>query len=204
MTPLFSRAMPPLIAAATLFLAQSAMSSTTFLLDLRGQATHEVNAWECSPSPCSGGGPRLEPVTFDWLGALTLVTADDADGVYYGGLEYPDGELLSLSLESNLDDFDRPFTASAVVVGGHVVALDAYFENSPVKFVLADMTAFYDQPPMPHFGETRGTAIVTNVPEPSTWLLMVLGLAGVAVATRRRRDRHAVQITFLRAPAQVS
>jgi PEP-CTERM motif len=185
MKTLFARAMPPLMAAASLFLAQGAMSSTTFLLDLRGQATHEVNAWECSPSPCSGGDPRLEPMTFDWLGVLTLVTADDADGVYHGGLEYPDGELLSLSLESNLDDFDRPFTASAVLADGQVVALDAYFENSPVRFVLEGMTAFYDQPPMHHFGETRGTAIVTNVPEPSTWLLMALGLGGVACARRR-------------------
>jgi hypothetical protein len=186
MKTLLSRAVPSLLAAALLFPLQGALASTTFLLDLRGQARHEVNAWECSPSPCSGGDPRLEPVTFDWLGVLTLVTADDADGVYHGGLQYPDGELLSLSLESNLEDFNRPWTASAVLAGGQVVALDAYFENSPVKFVLADMTAFYDQPPMPHFGETRGMALVTNVPEPSTWLLMALGLGGVACARRRR------------------
>jgi hypothetical protein len=186
MNTLLSRLVPSLMAALMAFLVHGAMASTTFLLDVRGQATHEVDAWECYPSSCSGGDPRLEPVTFDWIGVLTLVTADDEDGVHYGGLQYPDGTLLSLSLDSNLEDFGRPFTATAVVAGGQVVSLDAYFENSPTKLVLADMTALYDQPYMHHFGPTHGTAIVTNVPEPSTWLLMALGLGGVAFVRRRR------------------
>jgi hypothetical protein len=182
-----SRPVSYLLAATLLFLAHGAVASTTFLLDLRGQATHQVDPWECSPYPCSGGDPRLQPVTFDWIGVLTLVTADDEDGTYYGGLQYHDGELLSLSLDSNLEDFNRPWTATAVVAGGQIVALDAYFENSPNKLVLADLTAFYDHPHTHHAGPTRGTAIVTNVPEPSTWALMALGLGAVALATRRRR-----------------
>jgi hypothetical protein len=175
-----------LLAAALLLLAQSALASTTFLLDLRGQATHEKDGWECL-SCTDPNDPRLQPVTFAWVGVLTLVTADDENGVYSFGSGSPGGDLVSLSLQSNLYDFDDPWAATAVVSDGQIVSLDAYFEESPIKLWLAGMTASYDQPPMHHFGPTRATAIVTNVPEPSTWALMALGLGAMTFATRRRR-----------------
>lgn len=81
MKTLHTRLRACLAAAASLCFSLAATASTTFLLDLQGQGTHEVNAWECFPSPCSAGDPRLEPVTFPWTGVLTLVTADD-DGLY--------------------------------------------------------------------------------------------------------------------------
>lgn len=180
-----SHTLPRLLAALLLCVAQGALSAT-FLLDLRGQATHEVDPWECYPYPCSGGDPRLEPVTFDWIGVLTLVTADDEDGIYRWSFNPSQSDILSLSLDSNLEDFNRPWAVTAVVAGGQIVALDAYFENSPNKLVLADLTAFYDHPHTHHSGPTRGTAIVTNVPEPATWSLIALGLGAVALAARRR------------------
>ena len=176
-----------LLAATLLFLAHGAVASTTFLLDLRGQATHEVDAWECYPGPCSAGDPRLQPVTFDWIGVLTLVTADDEDGIYRWSFNPSESDILSLSLDSNLEDFDRPWAATAAVAGGQIVDLDAYFENAPNTFILADMTAFYGHPHTHHAGPTHATAIVTNVPEPSTWLLMALGLGVITLARRRIR-----------------
>jgi PEP-CTERM motif len=204
MTSLLSRAVPSLLAAALLLPMQGALASTTFLLDLRGQATHHVNMWECLPLCQNYPDPLLEDQIFDWIGVLTLVTASGANGVYTGGRVAPDGDLLAMSFESNLYDFGNPYTASATILDGQVVALQAYFEDAPIKLRLSGMTATYEQPPFHHFGDTRAVAIITNVPEPSTWALLALGLGGVAIATRRRRDRHSVQITFLRAPAHVS
>jgi hypothetical protein len=178
-----SRPLSYLLAATLLWLTQSAVASTTFLLDLRGQAMHEVNAWECYPSSCSYGDPRLQTVHFEWTGLVTLVTSSEADGVYTGS------DILSLSVDSQsfrLSDFDDPWAATAVVSAGQIVALDAYFEDSPVKLWLTGMTATYDQPDLHHIGRTQGTALVTNVPEPSTWALMALGLGAVALAARPR------------------
>jgi hypothetical protein len=188
-----SRPVSYLLAATLLFLAHGVVASTTFLLDLRGQGVHEVNAWECSPSPCSGGDPRLETVEFDWFGLVTLVTNNGADGIYttrniWDGT-YTGSDILSLSVDSQstrIPDFDDPWVASAVVSGGQIVSLDAYFEDSPVKLWLAGMTATYDQPDLHHVGRTHASALVTNVPEPSTWALMALGLCAVAFAAGRR------------------
>jgi PEP-CTERM motif len=171
-----------LLAATLLWLTQSAVASTTFLLDLHGQGTHEVNAWECNPS-CSYGDPRLQTVHFEWTGLVTLVTSDGADGVYTGS------DIVSLSVDSQstrLPDFDDPLTATAMVAAGQVVSLRAYFDDAPVTLWLTGMTATYDQPDLHHFGRTHATALVTNVPEPSTWALMALGLCAVAFAGRRR------------------
>lgn len=172
-----------LLAVSVLFLTQHAVASTTFLLDLRGQGVHEVNAWECYPSSCSYPDPRLEPVHFEWLGLVTLVTSGEADGFYTGS------DIVSLSVDSQstrVPDFNDSWAATAVVSGGQIVALDAYFEDSPVKLWLSGMTATYDQPDLHHFGRTHATALVTNVPEPSTWALMALGLCAVAFAARPR------------------
>lgn len=174
-----------LLAATLLWLTQSAAASTTFLLDLHGQGTHEVNAWECYPSSCSYGDPRLQPVHFEWIGLVTLVTSGEADGVYTGS------DILSLSVDSQsprISDFGDSWAATAVVSAGQIVSLDAYFEDAPVKLWLTGMTATYDQPDMHHFGRTHATALVTNVPEPSTWALMALGLCAVGFAARRRRS----------------
>jgi PEP-CTERM motif len=175
-----------LLAATLLWLTQSAVASTTFLLDLRGQGIHEVNAWECYPSSCSYDDPRVQPVHFDWTGLVTLVTSSGVDGVYM------DSDILSLSVDSqsnHIPDFDDPWRSSAltaVVSGGQIVSLYAYFEDSPVNLWLTGMTATYNQPDLHHVGRTNATAIVTNVPEPSTWALMALGLCAVAFAGRRR------------------
>jgi hypothetical protein len=214
MTTFSSRSV--LLATTLLLLAQSAIAATTFLLDLRGQATHEKDGWECL-SCTDPNDPRLQPETFEWVGVLTLVTTDDEDGIYYGGGMHPGGEILSLSLDSNLYDFVNPWAATAVVSDGQVVSLDAYFEDFPIKLWLAGMTATYGQAHVHHFGPTYATAIVTNVPEPSSWALMALGLGAAAVAMRRRAllaqesavastaaTLQSVQITFLRAPAQLS
>jgi hypothetical protein len=42
----------------------------------------------------------------------------------------------------------------------------------------------------PNFGGGEIRAWITPVPEPGTWALMALGLAGVAAAARRRRSAH--------------
>jgi PEP-CTERM motif len=181
MNALFARAVPPLVAALLLSLAQTALASSTFVLELTGQGTHWKDGWECIV--CTDpGDPRLQPVSFEWLGVLTVVTTSDADGIYTGD------NILSLSLDSNLEDFDRPWLASATVEDGLIVSLNVYDENSPVKLWIAGLSATYDQPGLHHYGRTQARGIVTNVPEPSTWSLMALGGGLLTWMTRRRRS----------------
>jgi hypothetical protein len=170
-----------------LLIAHSAVAAATFVLDLRGQATHWKDGWECIV--CTDpNDPRLQPVTFDWVGLVTVTLTGEEDGVYSGGLAIYGGDFLSLSVDTNIDHFDAPYGASAVVSGGQIVAIDAYFENPPTRLILTGMTAIYDQPHLHHYGPTHATAIITNVPETSTWALMAVGLCAVGFWTRRLRS----------------
>jgi PEP-CTERM motif len=180
MNALFARALPPLAAALLLSAAQAAQANATFVLDLTGQGIHWKSGWECIV--CTDpNDPRLQPDRFAWRGVLTVVTTSDADGIYTGD------SILSLSLDSNLEDFERPWAASATVEDGLIISLNVYDENSPVKLQIADMSATYDQPDLHHYGRTQATGIVTNVPEPSTWSLMAVGGGLLTWMTRRRR-----------------
>ena len=180
-----SRYFARLLLWVTLLFASHTGSAATFVLDLRGTATHWPDYWECIT--CLPEDPRLKPRTFDWVGVVTVSLTGEEDGVYSGGLVNQGGDFLSLSVDTNIEHFEVPWAATAVVSDGQIVSLDAYFEHPPIRLALIGMTALYDQPPLHHYGPTRATAIITNVPEASTWALMAVGLGAVVFTARQHR-----------------
>lgn len=68
----------------------------------------------------------------------------------------------------------------------------SYF--SPLGYAGVGSWLVYDAgvEPLPSLSRVAGLSVVTPIPEPSTYALMVVGLLGVAAATHRRRAAAAV------------
>jgi len=177
--------------ALALCLVGQALGNETFWFKVTGSAVHTLNWWECE---CDNPGTR----TFPWSGAMHITTTSDADGVYTGN------DLLAVALNTNLatfsidgngfgGDLSRGGPLFVTLAGGEVTSIlgNVEYGRGPYAYVDFDDTAlhYFDEGDNHHVGPTEGRAIYTAVaiPEPSTYALVIMGLALVVVLARRRR-----------------
>ncbi|CAM5794911.1 PEP-CTERM sorting domain-containing protein [Rhizobacter fulvus] len=162
----------------------------TYALGFSGSGSFLPSGFECSPI-CT-------PTTFPWTGAVTLTTSSAADGVY------TDADLPNFNFQSSFGGFSSfntdgfgagsfygPSSVTATVADHTVTGISARFWTSPwTVFTLTGLNVQLQDGldfggyPAHHAGLVNATAVLTPVPEPSTWALMMLGLAG-AVGIRR-------------------
>lgn len=120
-------------------------------------------------------------------------------GSLFGGLSLSANGVLSPDMEAQLDEQSLTDTAFATYYNGSNGVANVrfnYYFNAEV------LSYFYDLPPVePPYDPDwppidppvdPGLPPVTPaIPEPSTYALMLLGLAGIAVAARQRRRQQA-------------
>jgi hypothetical protein len=178
----------------TVGLCQAAIGQTNYLLSLTGSGTRIEDGSFCYPQApnwpaCS------QPQAVTWEGTLTVTTIGAADGTYSGK------DLLAVSLSSSLSNFwtdgdnSNHFAltkapVSVTVVDGLVSSLDFSFAPGPYEqFHFGGLSAsyFYGGGGCHHCGSTYASATLAPIPEPSTYAMMVIGLAALAYVARRRR-----------------
>ena len=166
----------------------SARADATFLFSLSGeQETHGC----ANPPSCT-----LDFVT-PWMGKLTVVLDTGADGAY------GNADLVSFDLASNLGSIHEPivapipFDASFIVAGGKLTAIGAHYYDPTVPDDLTTfngMNVYVNNPAHFFTPPVTGTAILTPVPEPGIWAMLLCGLAlAVGGARMPRRERAARQ-----------
>ena len=161
-----------------IFLApRSAHANATFEFALSGQLQQQEG---CGDPGCTVPGV----VVFPWTGALTVVLDSGADGVY------DSTDLVSFVMDSNCCSVDEPgidsipFVASFTVAGGRLTSIDATSLDATFPVVVttfSGLTVSYFQPPIFFTPETTGQAVLTPVPEPAAWAMLVLGLVLVGM-----------------------
>jgi hypothetical protein len=176
-----------LLAAAAIF-ANSASADESYVLSVNGKGVHALDAYECPGTICP---LDQQVVSFDWGGLLTVVVNSDAAGTFTGSqvvslaFERSMGLVSSFSSQS-LFGFSGP--PSVTVSDGEVTSIDAYLPYSPYqKVTFSGLSVQYFEPSQHHYGSTTATAVLAPVPEPSTWLLLICGLAAIATTSRRHR-----------------
>jgi PEP-CTERM motif len=188
-----------LLMAVALCAAGSAWGSPTqFVFDVNGSGFETYGAADtvhCPGGVCSTTGEAL-----NWTGTLTVVTDDNADGIYG-----TDG-LVSITLDSSLGDFTAhgaidPFLQVGQIVtlaGGQVTALEGGY-NTPdhlTTFMFDGRFGidFSSVAACDQCDFSSATAVLTPasitaaVPEPSTYALMLAGLGVAGFVARRRRS----------------
>ena len=131
---------------------------------------------------------------YPWTGKLTVVLDSGADGTY------DNADMVSFDLVSTCCTFHEPtvtpipFFASFIVADGRLTSISAAYYDPIIPIVVTrfdGLTVSYDQPLIDFTPPTVGTAVLTPVPEPAGWAMLLFGLAWMA---RARIDRtHAMR-----------
>lgn len=143
---------------------------------------------------------------------------DSYVGTYPGGLSIHLNGYAWSARDEELDGEDRPYCVGVYCSSAPFV----YFHGNQITGVFADDPLLPTFSPVPAFGLEGATfsifntdlygntstpqgfrgvwdladAVVTGVPEPSTWAMLLLGLLGVgAMLRRRRRPARLAQIS---------
>ena len=149
----------------------------------RASATFEFNL--------SGQFDQLSTpeVIFPWTGKLTVVLDSGADGTY------DNADMVSFDLVSTCCTFHEPtvtpipFYASFIVADGRLTSISAAYYDPIIPVVVTrfdGLTVSYDQPLIDFTPPTVGTAVLTPVPEPAAWAMLLFGLALVVGARINR------------------
>ncbi|HUG21885.1 PEP-CTERM sorting domain-containing protein [Piscinibacter sp.] len=189
------------IALASCF-AAPASANESFLFKVTGSVVHSVDWWECE---CDIGEE-----TSPWTGWMQVTTSGASDGTYTGD------DLLDLTLNTNWASFsvdgngfgDSILNAwvSVTLLSGDVVSIDGSVEYGVgpyelVKFESDRLRYVFEG--AHHIGPSEGTAIFTAIPEPSTYALLLAGLA-VVVGSARRRRTTSEEVPRVHAPRGVA
>jgi hypothetical protein len=177
--------MKKLLTAALCLTSIGAWADTTYVLDLTGSGVWTPYCGVCGDPPLPPY-PGPEPET--WDGTLTITLTSDSDGVF-------SGQSLSAEFESNLMDISSDLFAfsggaTATVQDGQVTSFMAnlWFPNATYyKVNFSGLSANYEisNAWCHHCGNGFGSGTLAPVPEPSTWALMLGGLALLGVAHLR-------------------
>lgn len=159
-----------------------ARANATFQFALSGELAAQVG---CGDPSCTTPGE----VVFPWTGKLTVVLDTAADGVY------DNSDLVSFDLASTCCTFHEPaftplpFFASFTVADGQLTSIDAVYYDPTywdIVTTFGGLSVSYFQPLIFFTPVTTGSAVLTPVPEPATWAMLVAALA-LAAALRRRQ-----------------
>ena len=180
----------------------SARANATFQFILSGQLDQ---IYGCPDSSC--GSPPDH--SYPWTGTLTVVLDSGADGMY------DNADMVSFDLVSTCCTFHEPtvtaipFLANFTVADGKLTSISAAYYDPIVPIVVttfSGLTVGYDQPLIDFTPPTVGTAVLTPVPEPAAWAMLLFGLALAAVGARINRSdalrKAVVPKTILSSAAQ--
>ena len=160
------------LVVAALLGSGSARADATFRFAVSGQFDEQ-----------DGSGDVLYP----WTGQLTVVLDSGADGTY------GNADLVSFDMVSTNVDFVEPsvtpipFIADFTVADGQLTSIDAVYYDPVFPIVVTSfggLTVSYDQPLIYFSPPTVGTAVLTPMPEPGAWAMLLFGLALAAVGSR--------------------
>ena len=138
----------------------------------------------------NGSGTQTDvPHALDWTGTLTIVTDSAADGLYAFG------SLVSFDFESSLGSFVTdgavdPFLQvgeEVTVANGRVTGIEGgYSPDHYARFFFDGLSARLTVSDCDACNLLSASAVLTPVPEPGPYVLMLSGLAVVGWARRRR------------------
>jgi hypothetical protein len=166
-------------------------AAETYTLPYIGTSRHTIDAWECGEFPgyCHTIAPGVvltDPYYSVWTATLTLTTPGD------GGGTFSDMSGATLRMDDPARSVDGLLfgSFSAVVDSSGVESIIgtmriATFTEQTYVFDGVNITA--DTPAVHHSGETYSVGAVGAVPEPSTWAMLLAGIAWGGRALRRRR-----------------
>ncbi len=168
---------------AILFGPMSARANATFTFAVSGEFDQT-----------NFGGPD---VFYPWAGHLTVVLDSGADGTYdNSGLVSFD--MVSTNVTFLQPAFDPiPFIAYFTVAGGKLTSIDAvYYDAADPDIVtrFGGLTVLYDAPQIFFTPPTTGTAVLTAVPEPGAWAMLLLGLALAGIARRTAAPSRGIEV----------
>ena len=158
------------------------------------QATNELAIFGPAES-CPLDNPPCENVM--WTGTVTIVTSSGANGVYSGA------SFLSLLVDSSLFsatsdglNFDNGVPvpgdfASVTLSNGWITSFDFTYANQP-NFELAvfqGLSGHYSRSGAPDGLTISAFTIITNIPEPEVFSLMLAGLLLTSVVQGTRKSK---------------
>jgi hypothetical protein len=161
----------------------SARANATFQFTLSGQLDQ---IYGCPDSSC--GSPPDH--SYPWAGTLAVVLDSGADGTY------DNADMVSFDLASTCCTFHEPtvtpipFLANFTVAGGKLTSISAVYYDPIVPIVVTTfdgLTVSYYQPLIDFTPPTVGTAVLTPIPEPAAWAMLLFGLALTGLGARLKR-----------------
>jgi hypothetical protein len=159
----------------------AALLSTTIVMSLAGHGTAKANVVDYSIAGSYSGGTLSGTLTFDTTtGAVTSATIDaSGDGTFSG-----------------TDPFQQPIAGTDLLVnlsGGGPRGLGLVIDSisSLSAGQTSSIAAFsgFTAAPFDN-GSFSGTLTISSaVPEPSTWVMLILGFFGLGFLAHRRQNR---------------
>ncbi len=209
-----SRAIPVAIGAA--LLAAPVSAATTIVSTGASTPTSQWTVTTPGPDPVTTTANVISPVP-GWsapvTGSLWLQSAPNPTPVgtyiFTHVFELADiGNVQSIALQWLADNqvvkvtvnglalFDIPTNNSVAQFNGAPQTFSTSLATAPFVNGSNTMQWFvYNRPASNNNGGLSAVATITTVPEPGTWLLMILGLGAVGFAMRRRHNT-AVRLQF--------
>lgn len=198
----------PASAATTIYNSRAAFNAAVG----GGLATESFEASRTTNATLSYTGFTVSETNGDnaiaYSGAVSLVPAALSDGSFYINYDDNGASLLVFNFNSAINSFGfniafNEAQTAAIIVGGVTIGSITLPANTGGFFGARSDTAFtqftVDVTGGPNVGVdqlTFGTAaVVSGVPEPSTWALMIGGF-GMVGACMRRRTKMAARIRF--------
>lgn len=172
-------------------------SSMTYLLQ---SITHDggdnTNDWllqiSVSNTSTAPTTSTLTAVGFD-MGGFDGIISASADGVYFTEVD-TDGQF-PMGLGS-LDVCVTGFSGQCAGGGGGITEgesetfyLMLTMSDTIESFTMSDFAVRYQGITNDDFYEESGIGLVTTIPEPATWLMMIIGFGIVSASTRRTRHK---------------